>query len=916
MTELLTTKLFVPRPRKNLVSRPRLVERLNAGLVKKLTLISAPAGFGKTTLLSEWIPQSPRCVTWLSLDNDDNDPVKFWAYFIKSLQELRQELGAGAFSLLQSPEALPLNSILTNLINDIASFPDEFSIVLDDYHFIESQSIHQAVTFLIEHQPANMHFVITTRIDPPLPLARLRAKDQLIELRANDLRFTLAETAAFLNHATELSLSIDEVATLEARTEGWVAGLQIAALSMQGQKGVSKFIQTLSGSHRHIIGYLADEVLNQQPTATVNFLLQTSILDRLCGSLCDALTGRADGQTSLEYLEHANLFVIPLDDEGKWYRYHHLFAEVLRTRLQQSHDVQISELHKRASKWLELNDLVPEAISHSLAAKDFENAALLIEMVGMVQFSQPIIELSLKAWLAALPNQIIESNPKLLLVLAWQLFIQVDMPASSHAVDKAERALQQTQSQLPAHDAQNLRGAIAAMRAFTNAYTRAPDPDWILKWTGSALTDLAPDEINFRGLAAAAAAAAYLKRSDLAQAEQMFALSVSAGQSAENVYMLSAAIFNLTLVMRMRGRWHEAIARCQEMLEFIADHKAKYFSSVGLIYLSIADLLRETNQTSKAQQFVNEGKAYIDRSTNSAYDIFCRVVMAHIEQAQLEWDAALGLLAEVTLLMQKQPGMWYHDLLPAMEAQIQLMRGDLAPAFRWAQMTKWEEGPLISTATTWEMVWQYEHLRLVRAQIFIAQGRVTGDVRLLQDTLAYLERQQTAADTSGLEWFRIKLFILRALCDECLGETKQSMDLLERALLAAVSESFIRVFVDEGEPMRLLLLDFRSRSKKRSNRDLDNESFRLLSYTDKLLAAFPQTAPSKQPKPGLTPEPLSERELEILYLIASGRSNREIAEQLILAQSTVKWYINSLYGKLGAKSRTHALALARELELI
>jgi LuxR family maltose regulon positive regulatory protein len=391
MIELLRTKLFIPRPRKNLVARSRLIERLNAGLDKKLSLIAAPAGFGKTTLLSEWIPQSPNCVTWLSLDKDDNDPVKFWAYFIKSLQGLQAELGAGAYSLLHSPQVPPITSILTSLINDIAAFPNTFSMVLDDYHVIEFHAIHEDLTFLIEHQPTNMHLAITTRMDPSLPLARLRARNRLDELRANDLRFTANESAVFLNDVMGLSLSAEEIIALETRTEGWIAGLQIAALSMQGQDDVSGFIQAFSGSHRHILGYLADEVINQQSEGTLKFLLQTSFLDRLCGPLCEAVTGASGGQETLQGLDRANLFIIPLDDEGIWYRYHHLFGEVLRNRLTASSkkgETNTAELHRRASSWFEEAGLIDDAIHHALAVPDIERAAGLVERYSMIMMQQ------------------------------------------------------------------------------------------------------------------------------------------------------------------------------------------------------------------------------------------------------------------------------------------------------------------------------------------------------------------------------------------------------------------------------------------------------------------------------------------------------------------------------------------------
>jgi LuxR family maltose regulon positive regulatory protein len=400
LVELLRTKLFIPRPRKNLVSRPLLVDRLNAGEDKKLTLIAAPAGFGKTTSLSEWIPQSPHCVTWLSLDDGDNDLTRFWAYFIASLQQLQIELGENAQALLRSPQAPPITSILTTLINEIVAFPDEFSMVIDDYHFIESQPIRESLAYLLDHLPVNMHLIITTRVDPPLPLTRLRVRDKLIELRANDLRFTVQEAAYFLKHVMGLNLSVEEITALEARTEGWIAGLQIAALSMQSHDDLPGFIQAFSGSHRHIVGYLADEVLNQRPKGTLNFLLQTSILDRLCGPLCDAVTGGSDGQAILESLAHANLFITPLDDTGKWYRYHQLFTEVLQRRLEQTDRDQVSELHRRASSWYAQQGLMNEAVTHALAGPDITQAIEFIESLSQAMWQRGESTTRNKRWLS------------------------------------------------------------------------------------------------------------------------------------------------------------------------------------------------------------------------------------------------------------------------------------------------------------------------------------------------------------------------------------------------------------------------------------------------------------------------------------------------------------------------------------
>ena len=478
LTTLLATKLFIPPARANRVPRARLIEQLNK--TRPLTLISAPAGFGKTTLLSDWIPQSEHCVTWLSIDEDDNDPIRFWVYVVAALQKLRPDLGRDTLILLQSPQPPPITLILSTLINEISSFPENFSIVLDDYHFIKTQSIHEAVTFLLDHLAPQMRLILTTRADPLLPIARLRARNQLTELRAYDLRFTPDEVAKFLNEVMGLRLSTDDIAVLESRTEGWVAGLQLAALSIRGRDDVSAFIQTFSGSHRHILTYLAEEVLERCHEGTLNFLLQTSVLDRLCGPLCDAVTGGSDSQVLLQRLEQANSFLVPLDDHGIWFRYHHLFGEVLCARLARSQSSLMPELHRRASVWLEQNGLLTEAVRHALASQDFERAARLVEIIGMAQFGQPIVQFSLNMWLTALPDQLTKLRPRLLLIHAWQLFIQLEMSASSRRVDEAEQALQLAHHELNAHEEQNLKGAVAAMRAFSHAYTKTPDLDRVL----------------------------------------------------------------------------------------------------------------------------------------------------------------------------------------------------------------------------------------------------------------------------------------------------------------------------------------------------------------------------------------------------------------------------------------------------
>src|SRR5215216_1241455 len=448
-TPILATKLYVPPPRPKVVSRTRLIERLNEGLHRKLTLISAPAGFGKTTLVSEWVAGCERPTAWLSLDEGDNDPARFLAYLIAALQQIAPNIGAEVMGLLQSPQPPPAASILTDLLNEITAIPDHFILVLDDYHVIDSKTIDQALSFLLEHQPPQVHLVIVTREDPDLPLARLRAQGQLTELRAAGLRFTASEAAEFLNTVMGLNLSAADIASLEDRTEGWIAGLQLAALSMQGSKDTANFIKSFTGSHHFVMDYLVEEVLQQQPESVQTFLLRTSILDRLCGSLCDAVlldaSGSASGQETLEYLERANLFLVPLDNERRWYRYHHLFADLLRQRLQQiapSRD-EVSELHRRASQWYEDHGLEIEAFQHAASANDVNRAERLIEGQGVpLQFkgaAAPVLK-----WLDSLPRAALDANPSLWVTYATALFFSGRHMAVEQKLQAAEAALGHT----------------------------------------------------------------------------------------------------------------------------------------------------------------------------------------------------------------------------------------------------------------------------------------------------------------------------------------------------------------------------------------------------------------------------------------------------------------------------------------
>jgi len=874
-----------------------LIEHLNAGLDRKLTLIAAPAGFGKTTLLSEWIPQSPRCVTWLSLDGDDNDPTKFWTYFITSLRGLHPELGESAFNLLQSPQVPPISSFLTTLINDLAAFPDAFAIVLDDYHLIRSQPIHEAFAYLIANLPDNMHLVMTTRADPPLPLARLRARDKLTELRASELRFTANETAIFLTRAMGLKLTENEIDALDARTEGWIAGLQIAALSMQGNTDISGFILAFSGSHRHILGYLADEVLTQQPERTLNFLLKTSILDRLCGPLCDVVTGDSDGQAILENLEDANLFINLLDDQRTWYRYHPLFADLLRHRLQQTYPDQVPKLHLSASQWYEQAGFIDQAVQHALDAQAFKQAAVLVEQVvpTMMQRSQ-ITRLLL--WLDTLPEEEVHARPLLTLYQVWILYI-------SGQIEQVEPRLETVEAMLVADESKStpeVQAHIAALRAFLAR--EAGELEASISLSRQGLAHLPEQNVLLRAMVTLNLAIAQYLQDELEPVSQLLTEFIASSQTIQLVAPTSSAIFLKAQTLRARGSLQQALLLCQEGLEFVTRRGWQDFPAAGYLYVAYGNLLFEQNELKLAQEYLERGIELGQKGGHYHILVSGYVWLALLRQTQLDVSGSQEAIQAALQLSQQDPGSRFWPLPSAVctQARLWIAQGNLATASHWAQESGLD--PMDCPVT-----FLYEVDCLTLARLLIAQGNP-------QEAETLLMRLHQRATTAERKGSLIEILILQSFTLAAQKRSEQALLALEQALNLAEPEGYIRIFVHEGDPMRLLLSDFQSILRQRIGTKVDNTSLRFLSYTDKLLAAFSQSIAIPIEAHGTLLDPPSERELEILRLIAAGHSNREIAELLVIAQSTVKWYINGLYSKLGAKSRTHALALARELKLI
>lgn len=907
MVEILSTKLFIPRPRKNLVSRPRLIERLNAGQDKKLTLIAAPAGFGKTTLLSEWIPSSPHCVTWQSLDEGDHSSSRFWTYFIAALQTLTPDLGKDAQALLNSIQPPAIESILNVLINEINAFDDSFFHVLDDYHLIESAEIDRELAYLIDHQPANLHLIITTREIPHLPLARLRARDQLTELRASDLRFTTSEAAEFLQ-AMSLNLSAGDIAALEDRTEGWIAGLQLAALSMQGRQDVPEFIRAFAGSHRYIVDYLIEEVLQRQSDCVRSFLIQTSILDQLNGPLCDAVCGQAECDVLLETLERGNYFVIPLDDRRHWYRYHHLFGDVLRMHLMSEQADLVPALHRRASEWYEQNGSAAEAIRHALAGQDFERAATLIERV-FPAMSRSRQEATLLGWLKTLPEAVVRRRPVLCNLFGgalmqtgelegvetWLLAAEKYMPPAFEGHDLLEirpPAIVEDPEEL-----HRLPGAIAIHRAgqalmLGNVAATIQHARRVL--------DLAPqDDFLRRGGAAALEGLAYWTLGELEAARRIYPEAIGYLQRAGNLSDSIGCALALADIVIAQGHLHTAMGIYEQALRLASEHGQPNLRGTADMLVGMSELYYEYNDLHSAAQCLQRAIEQGELSGLPQNRYRLRVAMGRIRQAEGDPREALGLLDEAERLFMRDFSPNVRPI-PAMMARMHARQGRLNEALDWAR----EQG--LSPEDDLSYLHEFEHITLAR--ILLAHNKGDRSESSLHAASSLLERLLKAAEEGGRMGIAIEILVLQALVYQALGQPSAARLPLERALTLAEPEGFLRIFVDEGSPMRELLREAATR--------------RIMpAYTGKLLAAFGGelgggavvTLPSI---PQSLIEPLSQRELEVLRLFKTELSGPEIARELVVALSTVRTHTKSIYSKLNVNSRRAAVIRAAELGLI
>jgi LuxR family maltose regulon positive regulatory protein len=965
---LLETKLHVPPIRAGQVPRPRLTARIDAGLRGKLTLVSAPAGFGKTTLLSGWLHQlgdEPGAAhahsfvlgtAWLSLDEGENDPARFLAYLVAALQSIDPAIGDLALAGLQSPQPPSIESVLTTIINDVASIPGggarahELVLILDDYHVISAAEIHDALAFFLDHLPPRLHLIIASRRDPPLPLARLRVSGDMVAIRARDLRFTEEEAAAFLNQTMGLGLAPDEVAALEARTEGWIAGLHLAAIAIQSM-GLARpplspkelaersaFISAFAGDDRHVMDYLMNEVLSRQPNEVQRFLLQTAILDRLCGPLCDAVLGsqteEGRSQAILAELERANLFIVPLDHRRRWYRYHHLFGSLLRHRLRRSAGEQgLASLHRRACRWYDENGFLQDAVGHALAADDVDVAANLVERGARQLFARSELATILR-WAEALPDDLVRARPWLCVYCAWALrltghgfqAVEGRLRDAESALQDQPRLVLETAGPGAPHldepEVERIRGHIASIRAYQALYSE--DIDRAHDLARQALERL-PEGGFARGLAGLALGWASRFKGDLAGSSRAFTQARHASESAGNIYVAASAVCRLAYSQMLAGHLHQAVESCREAIEFATRKDGRLLPVAGYAYVYIGGVYREWNQPEDATRYLQDG---IDLCAQVGYildQVIGHATVARVRLAQGDRDRAWSAFEKARGLSQRMRGYvyarrWVEDC----QVRLWSAEGDHAAAAAWVQESELD----VDDAITFHR--ELEHLILARA--LIVQGRERPeesggpeDATLLE-ALSLLDRLLEVSNTAGWMGKAIEVLTLQAMAYQALGDDERALGALAEALILAEPEGYFRVFVDEGPPMERLLAEAAAR-------EIAPE------YVDGLLAAFQGTDRPKSPlrpderlksllqrpgerlKPFLQPtgelvEPLTEREIEVLALVAEGLTNRQIASRLFLSLNTVKTHTGNIYGKLGVNRRTQAVAKARALGIL
>jgi LuxR family maltose regulon positive regulatory protein len=905
---LLATKLHLPRPHPGFLPRRRLLDQLAVAAERELTLVCAPAGFGKTSLLADWARHSPTPVAWLSLDAGDNDPARFWRYLGAALDQVGEGVGGQVTALLRGPQPASLEAVVTALVNTLAVHSNQVALVLDDYHLLETPEIHDSLAFLLDRLPSQLRLLLASRADPPLPLARLRARGQLAELRAADLRFTPQETSSLLGEVIGLALPTGSQAALAARTEGWAAGLQLAGLSLQGHADPAGFVATFSASNRYVLDYLSEEVLARQPEPLVGFLLETSVLERLSGELCDAVTGRTDSQALLEAIERANLFLVPLDEVRGWWRYHHLFADLLQARLRQERPERIPGLHRAAAAWSEKHGLADQAVHHALAAGEVEGAARLIErhFDAVLRRAE---DATLARWLAALPAELVRARPRLCLVKAYWALIDGRLEQAARLLEDAERAVATTAEE-PYEPSVGRAASLLANIPATIALGRAAlaelhgDAEQTSAFARQALAEVGEGESMVESQARGYLAVADWLRGQVVEADQALSGLVAAQRAAGDRSMAMWPQYELGRVQQARGHLGAALRNFEHTLK-IAGDPGRALPPEGIAYAGMAEVLYERGELDAALQHATDGVGLCRQLASALPLAIGLAVLARVRQAQGDRAGALQAIGEAARVRPDPQVTSLLDPVPAVAARLLLARDQIAEAARWTIERGLEAED--------EPSYVRERDQLVLVRVLLASDQA-------ERALPLLGRLHALAAAQGRVGSVIEVRALQALALQAAGDLPGALAALAEALVLAAPEGWLRVFADEGAPMAALLGTLVT-SPARAQAVVAAPLPR--AHLDRLVQAFERQGLTVLPRPraggAIVPgliEPLSPRELEVLQLLADGRPNQAIAKELVVSVDTVKSHVSHILDKLGVANRTQAVARARELGLL